>query len=84
MSELEKEAIQYAEDTCDSCHGDIDLNMMRDYAKTDFISGAEWYKEKSKAPEMLELLMTIENDSNHVPKWLWDKIQTLIKEATEL
>jgi hypothetical protein len=38
----------------------------------------------SKAPEMLELLMTIENDSNQVPKWLWDKIQTLIKEATEL
>lgn len=38
----------------------------------------------SKAPEMLELLMTIENDSSQVPDWLWNKIQTLIKEATEL
>jgi hypothetical protein len=38
----------------------------------------------SKAPEMLELLMTIENDSNQVPEWLWDKIQTLIKEATTI
>ena len=38
----------------------------------------------SKAPEMLEMLMTIENDNNQVPEWLWDKIQTLIKEATTL
>ena len=38
----------------------------------------------SKAPEMLEMLMTIENDKNQVPEWLWDKIQTLIKEATTL
>jgi|GEM_PF-4363164 hypothetical protein len=38
----------------------------------------------SKAPEMLDLLMTIENDSNQVPEWLWDKIQTLIKESTTI
>lgn len=38
----------------------------------------------SKAPEMLDLLQTIENDNNQVPTWLWDRIQTLIKQATEI
>lgn len=35
------------------------------------------------APEMLEVLQTIENDNNQVPQWLWDKIQTVIKKATK-
>lgn len=34
------------------------------------------------APEMLDLLSSIENDENQVPKFLWDKIQLLIKKAT--
>jgi hypothetical protein len=35
------------------------------------------------APEMLNLLSSIVNDENLVPKFLWDKIQLLIKKATE-
>lgn len=38
----------------------------------------------SKAPEMLEILQSLENDDNSIPIGLWDKIQNLIKEATEL
>jgi hypothetical protein len=35
------------------------------------------------APDMLDMLMTIENDINQVPEWLWNKIQDVIKKATE-
>lgn len=35
------------------------------------------------APEMLDILETIENDSNQVPQWLLDMIQAVIKKATE-
>lgn len=35
------------------------------------------------APEMLNLLSSIKNDENQVPKFLWDKIEQLIKKATE-
>lgn len=31
------------------------------------------------APEMFELLETIENDDGSVPPWLWDKIQEVVK-----
>jgi len=85
MSELEKAAIQYAEDFCNQVHN-VDLNMMKDYAKTDFIAGAEWYKEKSKAPEMLEMLNEIWQAFDNG----WDdqldlkKIKKLIVEAIEL
>lgn len=37
----------------------------------------------SAAPEMLEVLQTIENDKNQVPPWLWRRIQQAIKTATE-
>lgn len=33
------------------------------------------------APEMYELLETIENDSSQVPEWLWNKIQATLKKA---
>lgn len=33
------------------------------------------------APEMLDMLETIENDGNQVPAWLWKKIQDVIKKA---
>jgi len=33
------------------------------------------------APEMYDLLMTIENDSDQVPAWLWNKIQLTLKKA---
>lgn len=35
------------------------------------------------APKMLELLETIENDTNIVPDWLWNRIKDVIKQATE-
>ncbi len=35
------------------------------------------------APEMFEVLQTIENDNNQVPEWLWNKIKAVIKKATE-
>lgn len=38
----------------------------------------------SKAPEMLECLQSLENDNNAIPKFMWDRIQSLIKYATEL
>lgn len=38
----------------------------------------------SKAPEMLEMLQSLENDNNAIPELIWNKIQNLIKQATEL
>lgn len=35
------------------------------------------------SPEMLEVLETIENDSNQVPEWLWLRIKGVIKKAKE-
>jgi len=33
------------------------------------------------APEMYDLLDTIENDAGQVPQWLWDRIQTTLAKA---
>jgi hypothetical protein len=33
------------------------------------------------APEMLELLETIENDTGMVPEWLWDRIKNVCRKA---
>ena len=38
----------------------------------------------SKAPEMLEVLQSLENDNGAIPKFMWDKIQSVIKEATTI
>ncbi len=38
----------------------------------------------SKAPEMLEILQSLENDNRAIPEFMWNKIKKLIKEATEL
>lgn len=35
------------------------------------------------APEMLEVLETIENDNNQVPQWLWKRIKSVIEKATQ-
>ncbi len=35
------------------------------------------------APDMLEVLQTIENDANQVPEWLWIKIKKVIEKATK-
>jgi hypothetical protein len=34
------------------------------------------------APELLEVLQTIENDGKQVPAWLWDRIQAAVFKAT--
>lgn len=33
------------------------------------------------APEMYDMLQSIENDSNQIPPFLWDKIQTVLAKA---
>lgn len=33
------------------------------------------------APEMLEVLETIENDDGKIPTWLWERIQSVVKKA---
>jgi hypothetical protein len=36
----------------------------------------------SAAPDMYEVLATIENDAGQVPSWLWDQIQAALAKAT--
>ena len=36
----------------------------------------------SYAPEMFELLSELENDDNSIPKWLWERIQKVLDEAS--
>jgi len=54
---------------------------------SDFDKKTEEVKANAKliatAPEMLEVLETIENDANQVPEWLWNRIKSVIKKATE-
>jgi hypothetical protein len=38
----------------------------------------------SKAPEMLEMLQSLENDNGSIPELMWNKIKQLIKEATTI
>ena len=33
------------------------------------------------APEMYEVLTSIENDTGQVPEWLWNKIQEVLQKA---
>lgn len=33
------------------------------------------------APEMYDLLASIENDAGQVPEWLWNRIQAVLKRA---
>ena len=33
------------------------------------------------APDMYDLLSTIENDDEAIPEWLWDKIQLVLAKA---
>ena len=35
----------------------------------------------SAAPDMYEVLTSIENDTGQVPEWLWDKIQQALQKA---
>ena len=35
------------------------------------------------APEMIDILSTIENDNGGIPDWLWKRIKDVIKKATK-
>ena len=35
------------------------------------------------APEMIDILSTIENDNGGIPDWLWKRIKDVIKKAAE-
>ena len=35
------------------------------------------------APEMIDVLSTIENDNFEIPDWLWRRIKDVIKKATK-
>lgn len=35
------------------------------------------------APELLDVLQTIENDNNQIPDWLWIRIKLAIRKATK-
>jgi len=45
--------------------------------------GAELYDAHliAAAPEMFEVLETIENDAGQVPDWLWEEIQAVVAKA---
>ena len=49
----------------------------------------EWKEKTARfalnaaAPEMYDLLSTIENDDGKIPKWLWDKIQAVLSKARD-
>ena len=85
MSELEKEALKYAQSTCTQSEN-ISLDNLLDYAKTDFIAGAEWHKSISKEPEMLEMLQRCLNtlESFNPNSGIASNVRTLIKEAKTL
>ena len=74
----------------DERHGlraELQKNRLRGMVERKMEMYAELRIMESKAPEMLEMLEmleSLENDNGAIPKFMWDKIQTLIKQATEL
>ena len=77
--------------------GKFDIQNGEMYEDTDLLCYDTIWDEKSldketveanakimvAAPEMLEVLETIENDNNQVPDWLWKRIKSVIKKAKE-
>lgn len=64
--------------------GKSSSRVFQEAHKRDFLAGYNQALEDSFAPEMLEVLKTIENDNNQIPGWLWSKIQSVIQKATTL
>ena len=85
MTELEKEATRYSEENCDQVES-VNLIMLREYAKADFIAGAEWYKEKLKFVEMLAMLEEVWEafDNGWDDQLNLQKIKKLIVESKKL
>jgi len=83
MTKLEEEAVKYAKSTCDQAEN-ISLDNLRDYAKTDFIAGAEWNKSISKAPEMLKMLEYLIEDDQLSSESMIKEVKKLIKKARTL
>lgn len=51
------------------------------YLIAESIPDNEIEKLLAVAPEMFEVLETIENDNNQVPDWLWKRIKAVIKKV---
>ena len=65
---------------CESELSHIPKLVARTCFATDSIANA---KLIAAAPEMLDILSTIENDNLEIPDWLWKRIKDVIKKATE-
>ena len=59
-------------DGCNSVDKQIDMDICVANAKL-----------IAAAPEMIDILSTIENDNGGIPDWLWNRIKDVIKKATE-
>lgn len=59
---------------------DLDLTLRSSHQLTNN-EFAEIMAIQNAAPEMLNLLKTIENDAKEVPEWLWVDIKAIIKKT---
>jgi len=70
-----------------TCYKDSDFGSEKEYYGGYLIAESIPDNQKLKliaaAPELLEVLQTIENDDNYIPQWLWIRIKQAIKNATE-
>lgn len=70
---------------CSLCDHSVDTRIIGDIRES--AVGLEEAEANAKliaaAPEMLEVLETIENDANQVPEWLWLRIKAVIKKAKQ-
>lgn len=70
----------YSQITANTVINHIETDKQYRKEKLEIESNMKLY---ASAPEMLEILQTIENDKKQVPEWLWNEIQSVIKKATE-
>jgi hypothetical protein len=64
-----------------SCHCCFDWSIVDEFGNSVCEGWSEHANIIAVAPEMYDLLSTIENDSNQVPEWLREKIKTTLAKA---